>query len=74
LSGLTDYLDVNLFITGPPETSADTVLAVGLNLQRSVPLGHGILDLFFKNPCGDTLSGKYPGNDMGACFAAYILV
>jgi hypothetical protein len=39
-----------------------------------MPLGHCFLNLFFKNPGGDPVSGKPAGNDMVIRFAAYLLV
>jgi hypothetical protein len=35
------------FVAGLPESAADSVLAVGIDLQASVSLGHGGQDLFF---------------------------
>ena len=64
LSGLADDFNLDRFITGPPQSSADAMLAVSLNSQVPVSLLHCRLNLFFNNPRINTLSGNFPGNLM----------
>jgi hypothetical protein len=47
LPGLTGYFYMYLFVAGLPEPAADSVLAVGIDLQAAVPLVHRGLDLLF---------------------------
>jgi hypothetical protein len=38
---------MHLFVVGLPEPTADSVLAVGIDLQTAVPLGYRSLHFFF---------------------------
>jgi hypothetical protein len=64
LSGLAHDFNVNRFISGPPQTSADAVLAERLDSQVAVSLFYCRLNLFFNNPGINPFPGNFPGNYM----------
>ena len=52
---------MDLFITRLPQPPPDAVVAVGLDQQPGVALGHGRLNLFFQKPRFDALSVDFSG-------------
>ena len=64
LPGVAGDPDGHRLLPGPPEAAADAVLAVGLDLQPAMALGHGLLHLLFQNAGADALLAPPAGNDV----------
>ena len=64
LPGVPGDPDGDRLLPGPPEAAADAVLAVGLDLQPAVALGHGLLHLLLENAGADALLAPLAGNDV----------
>jgi hypothetical protein len=45
-----------MLVVGPPQASADAVLAEGLNLDQPVTLSDGVLDALLENTGIDTMA------------------
>ena len=50
LAGSTQHIDFNLFFAGFPQTSTDTVLAIGRYFNLPIPGFHGFLNTLFHDP------------------------
>jgi hypothetical protein len=62
LSGLAHDFNVNRFISGPPQTSADAVLTESLDSQVAVSLFDCRLNLLFNYSGINPLPGNFAGN------------
>jgi hypothetical protein len=66
--------EVNRFIAGRPEPTADSMLPKGVNFNRAPTAGHSFLNLLLKNPGFQALPADFSRNHPGRFFVSCDLV